>query len=193
MRLESSLGRTYTGTRWSSQPSFAPLARRFQSGNYAEGDRQDQEIGRDSNRSGVSGASRERLREEKKRLAEHAARVSDLGLDAEQTKRALDPLRSFHLQLQEEVESYERVQRGSFDPVTNLHGIGRLLIAARIYRRISQRELAARLGVHESQVSRDERNEYRSITVERASRILDLLEFEFESELRAKPQTDQGS
>ena len=34
---------------------------------------------------------------------------------------------------------------------------------------------AAKLGVHESQVSRDERNEYHGITVERAIKILDTL------------------
>jgi hypothetical protein len=31
------------------------------------------------------------------------------------------------------------------------------------------------VGVHESQVSRDERNEYHGVTVERASRILDAM------------------
>jgi transcriptional regulator with XRE-family HTH domain len=79
------------------------------------------------------------------------------------------------------MEAYERAQRGSFESVTNLHGLGRLLIGARIYRGLSQRELAARLGVHESQVSRDERNEYGSITVERASRILEALGVELVS------------
>ena len=50
-----------------------------------------------------------------------------------------------------------------------------MLVALRIALRLTQRELAERLGVHESQVSRDERNEYHGITVERASRILDAL------------------
>ncbi len=38
-----------------------------------------------------------------------------------------------------------------------------------------QRELARRLDVHESQVSRGERNEYFGITLERAVKILDAL------------------
>ena len=33
-------------------------------------------------------------------------------------------------------------------------------------------------GVHETQVSRDERNEYFNVTLERASRILDALNVE---------------
>jgi transcriptional regulator with XRE-family HTH domain len=36
-----------------------------------------------------------------------------------------------------------------------------------------QRELAERLGVHESQISRDERNEYHAVTVDRTGRVLD--------------------
>ncbi len=52
----------------------------------------------------------------------------------------------------------------------------RLLIAARIANGVTQRELAERLGVSEAQVSRDERNEYHGITVDRAQRILDVLD-----------------
>jgi len=45
-----------------------------------------------------------------------------------------------------------------------------------IYRMMhTQRELAEELGVHETQVSRDERNEYHGITVQRAATILDAL------------------
>ena len=131
--------------------------------------------------------ARSRLLDEKKRLSEHEARIKEMGLGPAEIKRAIDPLRSFTLQLEEEVEAYERMQRGSFDPIRNLAGLGQLLIAARVYRNISQRDLAKRLGVHESQVSRDERNEYRSITVERASRILDLLGIELLSETRPTP------
>lgn len=116
-----------------------------------------------------------RLEEERQRLDEHRAHLSGMGLVDEELKRALDPLRSFHLQLEEEVQSYERLKRGDIGELLNLHGLGQALIALRIARGLTQRELAARLDVHESQVSRDERNEYHGITVERASRILDAL------------------
>jgi len=116
-----------------------------------------------------------RLGEEAKRLADHEARLQAMKLAPDEVKRALDPLRSFHMQLAEEVESYERLQRGDVGELTNLHGLGRMLVALRIALGITQRELAERLGVHESQVSRDERNEYHGITIERVSRILDAL------------------
>lgn len=116
-----------------------------------------------------------RLRDEQQRLAEHRGRLEEMGLADDEVKRALDPLRSFHEQLSEEVESYERLKRGELGEIRNLHGLGTALVALRIALGLTQRELAERLDVHESQVSRDERNEYHAITVNRASRILDAL------------------
>jgi DNA-binding XRE family transcriptional regulator len=122
-----------------------------------------------------------RLREEQERLAEHRKRLEEMGLAVDEVKRALDPLRSFHEQLSEEVESYERLKRGEFGELLNLHGLGTMIVALRIALGLTQRELAERLGVHESQVSRDERNEYNAITVDRASRILDAFGVELRS------------
>ena len=116
-----------------------------------------------------------RLAEEQARLAEHSERLKSAGLNEDEIKRVIDPMESFHLQLREEVESYERLKRGEFEELKNLRGLGHLLISLRIAKGISQRELASRLDVHESQVSRDERNEYHGITLERAGRILEAL------------------
>lgn len=85
-------------------------------------------------------------------------------------------MESFHLQLVEEVRAYERLKRGEFETLENLRGLGHLLISLRIAQGITQRELARRLGVSETQVSRDERNEYFGVTLERAMRILDALD-----------------
>ena len=116
-----------------------------------------------------------RLEQERRRLVDHQAHLLGMGLDDDEVKRALDPLRSFHLQLDEEVQGYERLKRGDLGELLNLHGLGRTLVALRIAKGLTQRDLANRLGVHESQVSRDERNEYHGITVERASRLLDAI------------------
>jgi DNA-binding Xre family transcriptional regulator len=119
--------------------------------------------------------ARQRLGEGAARIEAERDRLCKQGLSKDQIKRALDPVRSFHEQLKEEVASYERLMRGEFDEIRNFEGIGRLLIALRIAKGVSQRELAERLGVHESQVSRDERNEYHGVTVERANRIAEAL------------------
>jgi hypothetical protein len=122
-----------------------------------------------------------RLEAERARMREHADRLAKEGLVPDEAKRVLDPMRSFHEQLVEEVESYERLKRGDLGEISNLHGLGRLLVGARIALGMSQRDLAELLEVHESQVSRDERNEYHGITVERASRILEALGIDLKS------------
>src|SRR5271170_4889754 len=116
-----------------------------------------------------------RLEDERTRLAEHRTRLKEAGLKDDEIKRVIDPMESFHLQFTEEVESYERLKRGEFEELENFRGLGHLFISLRIARGLSQRELAKRLGVHESQVSRDERNEYFGITLERAMKVLDAL------------------
>jgi hypothetical protein len=116
-----------------------------------------------------------RLDEEKQRLDEHKKRLKEMDLSAAEIKRALDPIVSFHLQLKEEVESYQRIRRGDFNEVEDFIGLGRVLIGLRIYLGLSQRELARRLNIDESQVSRDERNEYRGVTVERVNAILEVM------------------
>jgi HTH-type transcriptional regulator/antitoxin HigA len=92
-----------------------------------------------------------------------------------------------HLQLEEEVEAYERLKRGEFVELDDRRAVGHLLITSRIAQGISQRELARRLGVHESQVSRDERNEHFGITLERAAKILDALNVRLNTKITLEP------
>ena len=128
-----------------------------------------------------------RLTEERQRLGEQRARLKETGLTDEEIKRVIDPMGSFHLQLKEEIESYERLKRGEFDEIENVRGLDHLLISLRISQGISQRELAKRLAVHESQVSRDERNEYFGITLERAMKILDTLNVRLQTTVEVEP------
>ena len=116
-----------------------------------------------------------RVDAEKKRLAGHAEAWREQGYSAAEVAKLLEPLESFHRQLIEEVESYERLTRGHFSEFENLHGLGQVLIGVRIARGMTQRELARRMNVDETMVSRDERNEYHGITVDRAMRVLDAL------------------
>ncbi len=131
-----------------------------------------------------------RLADEQKRLADHRSRLKATGLKAEEIKRVIDPIASFHLQLKEEVESYQRLKRGEFEELENLRGLGHLLISLRIAKGISQRELAKRLKVHESQVSRDERNEYFGVTLERAIKIVDALGVRLRTNVELKPRRE---
>lgn len=116
-----------------------------------------------------------RMQQDQAVATKQRAALVAAGLSPDEIVRAMEPLLSFHAQLQEEVEWYQRVQKRDFQAVSRLTGIGRLLIALRIAGGLSQRDLARRLGVSEAQVSRDERDEYYSITLERAQRILDAI------------------
>ncbi len=120
----------------------------------------------------------ERLAAEKGRIEEFEKKFADEGLSHDEVSRAIEPIRSFHEQLAEELSSYEALRRGEIGEINNLRSFGRLLVCLRIFRGMSQRELADKLGVHESQVSRDERNEYHGITLDRAARIIEALSVE---------------
>lgn len=109
---------------------------------------------------------------EKVQVEEYRKQLVSQGISLEMIEKAMQPYESFRLQLVEEIEGYERIKRGVINDTYNLAGIGQRLIGIRIYLGLSQRELAQKLGVHESQVSRDEKNEYHGITVERVDEIL---------------------
>jgi ribosome-binding protein aMBF1 (putative translation factor) len=131
--------------------------------------------------------SRQRAEQARQLLRDQERKLAAEGLRPEQIKRALDPSRIFYEQVKDEVDSYERLKQGRFDELRNLHGIGQMLIGVRIALGLSQRELAEKLGVHESQVSRDERNEYYGMTIERAARIFDALGVEITTRVDKVP------
>lgn len=119
--------------------------------------------------------SLQRLADMEVRLKEQRVQLKAMSLSNDEIKRVLDPVRIFQQQIQAEVDSYERLQRGEFDEIVNFSGLGQLLIAIRIASGVTQRVLAERMQVNESQISRDERNEYHNITIDRANRILEAL------------------
>lgn len=117
-----------------------------------------------------------RLQQDQDVAARQREALVAAGLTADEVERAMQPLLSFQAQLEEEITWYEAARRGNLPTIHQITDVGRLLIALRIFRGLSQRDLADRLGVSESVVSRDERNEYHGITVDRIQRILDALE-----------------
>ena len=103
--------------------------------------------------------TRQKLADQEARVRQQAAELKALGIDKDGIKRVLDPIRSFSAHLRDEIKEYERLNLGEFPEIENFSGLGQLLIALRIAKGMTQRELAKRMEVNESQVSRDERNE----------------------------------
>lgn len=118
----------------------------------------------------------EKLKQDKKFIESEKKRFKELGLSEEHIELAIQPYLSFHEQLKEEVEYYERIKRGEFETVINLSTIGKSLIAYRIYIGMSQQQLAEKLGVSPSQVSRDEKNEYYGATLERIQQVMEAMD-----------------
>jgi len=100
------------------------------------------------------------------------------GYSTKEVKELLDPQRCLYDDIQQEIEIYDRWKAGDLTDfeAAPLEDLGRFLIAARIARGISQRELAQKLEVNESTISRDERNDYHGISIPRAVKILAALE-----------------
>ncbi|WP_144508892.1 helix-turn-helix domain-containing protein [Bacillus mycoides] len=114
----------------------------------------------------------ERLKADKEFIVSEKKRFAELKLKEEQIEMAIQPLISFHDQLEEEIKYYERIKRGSFNPIYKFTDIGKSLIAYRIYLGMTQAKLAELLGTSESQVSRDERHEYYGATTEKVENVM---------------------
>ncbi len=129
-----------------------------------------------------------RLEDDRRAMQAQREKLEELNLPADQIELVMAPLLSFNCQLKEEVEWYERVKRRDFGVFTQLTEIGPLLVALRISNGISQAELAKRLAVDVSQISRDERNEYHGISIERAERVVAALGEELQFSVCQKKQ-----
>ncbi len=129
-----------------------------------------------------------RMQKDKKVIQHQRTELKKSKLSAQAIERAMAPVLSFHQQLAEEAEWYENVKRQKFGPLHELTQIGHLLIALRIGSGLSQRDLAECLKVSEAQVSRDERNEYHGISIERAAKILSIFGVHLESKVQMDKQ-----
>lgn len=104
--------------------------------------------------------------------------VDDLtsGLAAEISSARRQALRSEADALERELQRYDQLQSASSaSPEFATDDLGLLPIVARIARRLSQRELADRLGISEQQVQRYESDRYSGISLSRYTRLLELL------------------
>jgi DNA-binding XRE family transcriptional regulator len=76
-----------------------------------------------------------------------------------------------------EIDHYERLRDGHITSreITSLHELPIALIEARIAARLTQRQLAERIGVAEQQIQRWEANDYSGVGLDRLQSIADAL------------------
>jgi transcriptional regulator with XRE-family HTH domain len=127
------------------------------------------------------------LREAKARLADfrdQGQRIRDelvqRSLNEDQVRVAIAPQESMADDIAWEVDLYERLKLGNVSAIPHYAPgeRGKALICLRITKGWTQRQLAEALGVSEAVVSRDERNEYHGISMERYGKVLAALGFE---------------
>ncbi|WP_139179418.1 helix-turn-helix domain-containing protein [Lihuaxuella thermophila] len=98
------------------------------------------------------------------------------------TQEEIDSLTLAHshltMKIQAEIQEYEAIKRGEFDMTCNFENIGQQLVRFRIWKGLSQSELAERLGVTPQQVSKDERNGYARASSEKIRQVLEALGIE---------------
>lgn len=116
-----------------------------------------------------------RVQDEEQGMIAERERLISCGICPEHADIALEPYLAFRMQLLDEIEEYEKLRRGRVDDVENLGGLGRRLVLLRIYRKLTQKQLAERLGVSVQQVCRDEKNEYYNAGTDKIQRVLEAL------------------
>jgi predicted XRE-type DNA-binding protein len=134
--------------------------------------------------------TQERLAEAQAFAEAQRAALAQSGLTPKQITLAMSPLLAMQDSLAGELGWYEQARQGEIRTLPSLSSIGRSLIALRLARGLTQRQLAERLGVNEAQISKDERNEYHGISVERAQRVLDALDGEVTLTVRLRGSRD---
>jgi transcriptional regulator with XRE-family HTH domain len=134
----------------------------------------------------------QRLVECRNNLAKQRAKLEAMGIEKADVQRGLEPLLAICTELEAEIDEYDGLKRGDVDPIESFEHLGRALVGLRIASGLTQRQLAERLGVHESQVSRDERNEYHGLTIERARRIFEALGVRTTTAFNVPPRAQEG-
>jgi DNA-binding XRE family transcriptional regulator len=88
-----------------------------------------------------------------------------------------DAIASWIETLREQIEHYEKLRDGQITSreITSLHELPTALIEARIAAKLTQRQLAKRIGVAEQQIQRWEANGYTGVNLERLQNIADAL------------------
>jgi HTH-type transcriptional regulator/antitoxin HipB len=124
--------------------------------------------------------TRAELKRFEEALAAQSSAGPRTGVDPRIHQAMLDGMASQRDELREELERYDDLRSGRVAQrtLTSLRELPIALIEARVAARLTQRELAKRLGVPEQQVQRWEANSYSGVGIERLQEIADALQLQ---------------
>jgi HTH-type transcriptional regulator/antitoxin HipB len=110
-------------------------------------------------------------------LAEHRASAPSPGVHPRIHQAMGDAMESKILELGAQIARYDDLRNGRVAQrtLTSLRELPVALIEGRIAARLTQRELAVRLGLSEQQVQRWEANSYNGVSVDRLQDVVDAL------------------
>jgi ribosome-binding protein aMBF1 (putative translation factor) len=113
---------------------------------------------------------------------------------AEADRERMDPrvhramvagIRSHIEELQEQLRAYDKLKKGVKRlPIKSFADLPRLLIAGRIARGMTQKDLADRLGIKPQQVQKYEKTEYASASLRRILDVIEVLNLNVSTNVR---------
>ena len=105
------------------------------------------------------------------------ARSYESTLSPRMRQAVLDGMRSQLDDLEREIDQYDSIRDGRLNELEleSLADLPKLLIVARIAARMTQADLANRIGIHEQQIQRYESNDYSGASLSRLIEITDAL------------------
>lgn len=119
---------------------------------------------------------KKRLESLVKQREEKRKELETEGIKEEHIQIALLCVDELYHSTKRDVEEYERVIDGDFEKETvPLHQLGSHLIKLRLWKGLTQTELAERLGVSQEQVSKDENRGYQGASMDKINRVLQAL------------------
>ncbi len=122
-----------------------------------------------------------------KLIAQNRELLERIGLSQDQIEKHIQPSVALLRELQAEVTEYNSLTQGN-PPSESIEKIGDMLVKLRIYKQLTQKALAEKIGVDETQVSRDERNHYRGVSLDRLLKVVQALDVHIE--VTIKKQSD---
>lgn len=116
------------------------------------------------------------IKEYEKQISQSTELLINIGLTPDQINGHLSSLNGVVEDLQKEVNEYNDLKNKTKTPCGDITGIGEILIKTRIYLGLTQKELADKMRIDETQISRYERSNYRGINLTRFLEIIEALE-----------------